>query len=629
MLKQIRGTLKSVVAIIIILPLIVAFAAWGVPEVRQMTRNDAVRVGAEGFSALEVKREFDRYVTNRRNQSDGAFTREQAIAEGAQDQIVNSLATQSALDQEALKMGLLVTRPMVSNYLQTSEQFKNPNSGKFDNETLDAILREYGFSIREFEERIRMEMLRSQLLGGVARGGPASSAMVDGLIAREVESREVSYVTITEDVAGAAPVATPDAVKAFYEKNKSQFMAPEYRTFTAVILSNSDYVDRAEASDEKLLEVYNANKAKYETPERRTFYQITIEAEADAAEAIKALKEGRPFESVAIENGQTLAQVTRTDVLKSDIVDPAVANAVFDAGAGDGAVIGPVKGVFGFNVMQIAGVTPATTKPFEEVRAEIETAFLDQGTKKRLFEKVEEIENERDTGATVADAARKHGVTAQVIGPVDSFSFSRGGGIVDDVPGDVLAAAFKLEEGEESEAAELADKSGYYFVSVTEIIPPAPIPLETIAAEVEARWRAADRDARLSAAVAQINDALAKGSTLAQAAAPFNRAPLPASLSRRSVNDTFSQELLDQVFSAAKGKAVSGRAGDGAQIVVVVNDIKFGAAPVGPDQIAAFGRFIGTQFDQELIDAYANAVRADAKVKINKAQIETQFAEGQ
>jgi peptidyl-prolyl cis-trans isomerase D len=629
MAKSKSGPLRTILLLLIGAPLIVSFVAWGVPEMRQMTRNDAVRIGSKGYSALEVKREFDRYVTNRRNQQDGNFTAEQALAEGAQDQIVDSLATQAALDQEALKIGLIVTRPMVSNYLQTSDQFKNPNSGKFDNETLDLILREYGFSIREFEERIRAEMLRQQLLGGVARGGPASPALVDGLIAREVETREASYVTIGEDAAGAAPAATPDAIKAYYEKNQSQFMAPEYRTFTAVILKNEDYADQNEATDDKLLEIYNANKAKYETPERRTFYQITIEKEADAAAAIKALNEGRPFESVAIENGQNLAQVTRTDVLKSDIVDPAVGNAVFAAGAGAGAVIGPVKGVFGFNVMQIASVTPAAAKKFEEVRGEIESEFLSQGTRKRLFEKIEDIENERDTGATIADAAKKHGVTAQVIGPVDSFSFGRGGEIVDGVPGEVLAAAFKLEEGEENEATELADESGYYFVSVTEVVPPAPMPLDTIAAEVEARWRAADRDARIAAVVTKINDAVAKGTPLAQAAAPFNRAPLPASLTRRSVNDTFSQELLDQVFAAGKGKSVTGKAGDGAQIVVVVNEIKFGASPVGPDQIAAFGRFIGNQFDQELIDAYASAVRDDFKVKINKAQIDTQFAEAQ
>lgn len=629
MAKKNQGALKTVIALIFILPLVVSFIAWGVPEISQMTSNDALKVGQKGFSTREISREFDRYVTNRRNQANGAYTREEAIAAGAPNQIVESLATQSALDQEALKMGLIVTRPMVSKFLQTNEQFRNPASGKFDNETLDLILREYGFSIREFEERIRMEMLRAQLLGGIARGGAASAALIDGLIAREVESRTVSYVTIGDDAAAPAPAATPEVLKEFYEKNQSQFMAPEYRSFTAVVLSNADFVDRAEATDEKLLEIYNANKAKYETPERRTFYQITVDTEEAAAAAISALKAGKPFEAIATENGQTLAQVTRAEVLKSDIVDPAVSSAVFAATANAGAVIGPVKGVFGFNVIQIANVTPAATRPFEDVRPEIEEAFLDQGTKKRLFDRIEEIENERDSGLPIAEAAQKHGVTAQVIGPVDSFSFNRGGGIVDNVPAEVLEAAFKLDEGEESQATELKDKSGYYFVSLSEIIPPAPIPLETIAAEVEARWRAADRDARLGAVVAQINDALSKGAPLAEAAAPAGRAPQTASLSRRSVNETFSQDLLDQVFSAAQGKAVSGRTRDGAQVIAVIDAITYGAAPVGPEQIAAFGRFIGQQIDQELIDAYARTIRDDARVKINQAQIDRQFGDAQ
>ncbi|MFN0022414.1 MAG: peptidyl-prolyl cis-trans isomerase [Parvularculaceae bacterium] len=624
-----RGIIKTIVVIIIVLPLVVSFVAFGVPEITQLTSSDAVRVGAKGFSALEVRKEFDRFVTNRRNQTDGEFTREQALAAGAQDQVVQSMATQSALDQEALKMGLIVTRPMVSDYLQTSDQFKSPETGKFDNQTLDTILREYGFGIREFEERIRTEMLRAQLLGGVARGGPASSAIVDALIAREVETREVSYVTIGEDVAGPAPAATPALIKDYYDKNKSLFMAPEYRSFTVVVLKNDDYTDRADASEEKLREVYDANKARYETPERRTIYQITIADEAAANAAVKALKEGRPFENIATDNGQSLAEVTRTDAVKSDIVDPVVGDALFAAGAGDGAIVGPVKGVFGYNVAQIAGVTPATVKPFEEVRAEIEETFLSQGTKKRLFETIEAIENERDTGAPIAEAAKKHGVTAQEFGPIDSFSFGRGGEIIDGIAGDVLAAAFKLDEGEEAEATELADKSGYFFVSMEEVTPPAPMPLETIAAEVEARWRTAEREGRLAGAVAKITEAIAKGASLTAAASPFNRAPLTASLTRRSVNETFSQELIDQIFSAAKGRAISGRAGEGAQVIATVNEINFGASPVGPDQIKAFGEFVGNQIDQELIDAYASAVRDDLGLKINEAQIGAQFTEAQ
>jgi len=144
MLKQIRGSMKQVASWLIGIPLIVAFAAWGVPEMRQFTQSYPVRIGKTGINGIEIQTEFDRYATNRRLANDGAFDREAAIAAGVPNQIVQSLAARAALDQESLKMGLSMPREMVRNYLQTSDQFKNPRSGKFDNEALTGI---YGNTI--------------------------------------------------------------------------------------------------------------------------------------------------------------------------------------------------------------------------------------------------------------------------------------------------------------------------------------------------------------------------------------------------------------------------------------------------------------------------------------------------
>ena len=44
MLKQIRGSMKNLASWLIGLPLIIAFAAWGVPEMSQFTRNQIMRM---------------------------------------------------------------------------------------------------------------------------------------------------------------------------------------------------------------------------------------------------------------------------------------------------------------------------------------------------------------------------------------------------------------------------------------------------------------------------------------------------------------------------------------------------------------------------------------------------------
>ncbi len=330
-----------------------------------------------------------------------------------------------------------------------------------------------------------------------------------------------------------------------------------------------------------------------------------------------------------MKNGQTLADVTFENVLKRDILDPKVGEAAFSAEAA-GAVAGPIKGVFGHTVLQVASIAPAAVRPFEEVRDEIaqETAATD--SKKQLFEAIEEIEAARDTGAALGDAARKVGATAVEFGPIDLYSFGKGGEIIADVSGDVLKEAFKLEEGEESDAIELADKSGYFFVAVNEVTPPAVIPFETVRDEVETKWRASEREGRIAAAVKKIRDAVDAKKTLNEAGAPFNRAPTVETLTRRSANQLLSEPLIEQIFSAGKGETISGPAAMGdAQVVVAVDDIAYDVAKVRPDDISVFSQFIGNQLGQELVDAYADAVRDDAKVKINQTQIDALFTDGQ
>lgn len=629
MAKKLSGTMKNAGAILLAAPLILAFAAWGVPEIRQFTRSYAVRIGKQGIPAAEVQKEFDRFITNRRLANEGEFDREAAIAAGAHNQVVQSLAARMALDHESQKMGLSVPREMVRQFLQTNEQFKNPRTGKFDNEALSGIMREYNYTVREFEDRLQSDMLRNQLMSAVGANGAAPKAFMDALVLRETEMRTVSYLTVTEDMAGGASSPTPEALKEYYAKNTSQFMAPEYRKFSAVILKSSDFADVRSVSEEDLLKAYEANKSRYETPERRTVYQITFEDEAAAKAASDALKSGKPFESIAAENGKTLAEVTLADAQERDILDPKVGAAIFGASEA-GAVVGPVKGVFGYSLAQVAAITPATVKPFAEVRSEIEQEAQSQDSKKKLFDVIEAIENERDTGASLADAASKAGTISIEYGPVDSYSFGSGGEIVAGVPGEVLREAFKIEEGEETDAIELADKSGYYFIAVTEVTPPAPIPYEQVADEVLARWTKSDRESRIAGVVASIREAVEKGQTLKDAAAPLNRAPIVEEMSRRNAGQTFAAPMLEQIFTAAKGDAISGPAAAGdAQIIVTVDNIAFNTGAVSPDEIYVFAQYIGNQLGQELVDAYTDSVVADARVKIDQTQIDALFTDGQ
>ncbi|WP_375203019.1 peptidylprolyl isomerase [Hyphococcus sp.] len=630
MLSQVRGALKGVVAWIIIILLVAAFALWQVPSASQLLSNSAVTVGGESFSQRTVSREFDQTFQRAARESGGGLTREQAVASGMAGQVVDRLVTQSALDQYAQKMNLALPREAIRDYLQETEIFQNPATGEFDRTTLENILLSNGLTVQQFESMMHDDLRRSQLVEALVSEASAPDSFMDAMILRETERRRVAYLTVTDEMAGEAAEPTPEDLQAYYEENKEVFTAPEYRTFDLLVLRSEDFREGLEAPEEEMRRLYEAGKDRlYSTPETRTLYQITYETEAEAEAAIADLAQGATFESLALARGLTLDAVTFADATQNQIVDPAVGAAAFEESVEEGAVVGPVRSLFGWTVAQVAGVTPGEERSFEEVRAELEASYLDNDVRRRMQDAIDEIEEERDTGAELSEAAEVAGFAVETFGPIDRVSFAPGGAIIDKVPGEAIAEAFQLDEGEQSEALRLATEDGYFFVSLREITPPALKPYDYVESEVEERWRAAERRERIEKTVAAIREAVRAGESLNDVADQYGRAPIEMVIDRRFTNEVIDKPFNEQIFFAGLNDLVASSVGNsGAQVIAEVREIGFGRSAISPPEEQRLAELVGMQLDQELISAFVEGIREDYGVKINQSQIDAIFNDG-
>lgn len=631
MLSQVRDTLKGAVAWIFVVLLILAFAMFGVPEMRQFTGNAAITVGGERFSGQYVQSEFNRALQSRRNETGSALTQEAAIALGLHTQTISTISTGAAIDQFAEKMNLAIPREFVRDYLNANENFKNRATGELDDTVLKDILRQNNLTVKQFENRISEDLMRAQLIESLALNASAPIEIVDAMMLREVERRMIAYVIVTDDMAGLAAEPTPADLEAYYQANPSQFTAPEYRTFDLVVLRTEDFREDAAAPEEELQRIYEINKPRlYDKPERRTLYQLSFDTEPEARAAAGALEQGGSFEALAAERGLTLADVTFTDATKSEILDPAVGEAAFKEDIGEGAVVGPVQSVFGWKVAQVAGITPPETQTFEEVREDIENQYLDQDTRREMLAKIDEFEEARDGGADLAAAAQSLDLKVETVGPIDRYSFAPGGAIIDKVPGEALAEIFSLDEGDETEAMELAARDGYFFATLHEITPPALRPFEDVRDDVEQAWRNEERRKRIADTVKSLRDAVADGKTLEEAAGEYSRAPTEIVLDRRFENEAISQPFNEQIFAATKGDVVSGPAALGeAQIVAEIRRVGFAVSTIPPEQTEQFAQYVGYQFDQEFLEAFITAIRLDTDIKVNQAQLDAIFGDQQ
>ncbi len=631
MLSQVRNTLKGPIAWVVVILLILAFALWGVPNVTQLlASNSTLSVGDQNFSQQYIQNEFNTIYQRQYRESGGSLTREAAITSGLPGQVVDSITTQSVLGQYAERMNLAIPRAAVRNYIQESDVFKNPATGEVDRTTFEAILQQNGYTVESFERRVKEDLTRSQLIDALAAAGPAPDPFTRAIILRETERRRIAYLTVTDEMAGVAAEPGPDDLQAYYEENETVFTAPEYRTFDLLVLRNEDFREGLEAPEEELRRLYEAGKERlYDKPERRTVYQLTYETEAEARAAVASLQSGTPFENLAAEKGVSLEAATFTEAQKRDLLDPSVADAAFAEGLEEGSIVDPVRSLFGWTIVQIAGVTPAETTTFEEVRDQIQSDFLEQDVRRRMLDAIDEIEEVRDTGAELADAAQAAGLEVETVGPIDRVSFEPGGAIVDNVPGEALREAFILEEGEQSEALRLSAEDGYFIVALKEITPPALKPFDYVRDEIEQRWRDEERRTRISKTVNDIRGRVEAGESLEAVASEFDRTPIIDVIDRRFSNDAISDSFSDQIFFAELNDLVSGPAGQsGAQVIAEIREIGYAPGSIPPQQTDQLKQLIGYQLDQELIEAFILTIRDDYGVKLNQTQLDALFADG-
>jgi peptidyl-prolyl cis-trans isomerase C len=126
-------------------------------------------------------------------------------------------------------------------------------------------------------------------------------------------------------------------------------------------------------TDNQLKAYYQAHKSDYTTPEQVCASHILLKTEAEAKAVMKDLANGADFatEAKAKSTGPSASKGGSLGCFgKNQMVKP-FADAAFSAKVGK--VVGPVKTQYGYHVILVTKHTPATTKPFDQVKSDVES----------------------------------------------------------------------------------------------------------------------------------------------------------------------------------------------------------------------------------------------------------------
>lgn len=628
LLKNIRGALKGVMAWVFVIVGIAAFSVVGIPSLQNFSQKPPVSVGSVKLSQNDLRKQFNRQIQRLQLQSGRAFSAEEALNNGLPEQIVADLTSRAATKLEAEQLNLGMPRSLIKEILGREESFQNPLTGEFDETVMGRILQQNQISVREFDKEIREDIIRQNLLQAVSQGGVTPRALTNVHIARQTEQREVSWLSVTSEMSGEAADPTDQELQDWYNGNPDRFTNPEFRTISIAFLRRSDFQEGLSIEEEELRKTYDLIKAQtYEEPEKRTLYQLTYDNEAEATAAISRLRDGTPFEVLAGERGQSLETATLTQTTPEAMINQAVAKVAFTPEVKAGDTIGPITGLFGSTIAQIVEITPANSRPFEDVRDEIETAKLAQETEKLAYDAVETIEEERDNGTSLLEAAQAAKIELTTFGPVDQFSFTPGGAILEGIPGIALTEAFLLDAGEESGLIELENDEGYLILTVDDITPPALRPFEDVSDEVETAWRDQESRTRINKTAQAIIERLKAGETIEEVSDSFERAAITERLDLANpTHATLSPDFHRAIFAATKGEPLIGDPiGGNIKIIAQTNDIDFNRGAINNVQLQNFSQFIGSQLNQELLEAYITTIQSGYGVEVNQDLIDRAF----
>lgn len=404
-----RGATSKIAAFIIFIPLIIAFALWGVgPELRRGGTTSVARVGNTDITPEEFQRAFQNRLRQLSQQFGGrTLTPQQAAMFGIDRQVLNELIGMAALDKQIRELGLTVSEASVADAIRSEPAFFGPD-GKFSKPRLDAILRDNGLTEAGYIQLRKRDEVREQLTETITAGVRAPQAYIDLIHRNRAEERVVELITL--DPASIVKATEPDdaELKKYLEANKRNFMTPQLRKISLLLLTREGIKDKIAISDDEVKAKYEEMKSTFETPEKRKLQQLSFPNKAAAEKAYEEISKAKDFAEGATKLGFKDKDIDLGVVTKADMIDQKIAAAAFALKKDE--VSKPIEGQFSNVILRVTEITPGTSKSFDEVKALVKDRLADERAGRELQTLHDQVEKERLDGRSLKEIGDKMGL---------------------------------------------------------------------------------------------------------------------------------------------------------------------------------------------------------------------------
>ena len=609
-----KGIMAAVVGF-----LILAFAVWGIGDIfRGYGHSTFAKIGKTEIGIEQFRQAYNDRLQQVGRELRRPVTPAQAQELGIEQQIVHQLIAEAALDEKARQMGLRLSDAEVGRLIMNDPAFRGP-TGQFDRQRFEYLIHNAGYSEARFAAEQRRVTLRRQVSMAIGGDVPAPKTTAEALDRFENEQRAVEYVVLGPAQAGEIAPPTPEQLAKYFDERKVLFRAPEYRKVVLLSVSPADVAATIEVSDADARRYYDDHRTHYGTPEKRQVQQIVFANAEEAKSAADKLAGGTTFDALTTELGKSAGDINLGLVAKTELIDPAIADAAFSLP--EGGVSAPVKGRFGTVLVHVVKIEPENVRPFEQVESEIRHDLALERAKPAMQNLYDKVEDERASGLSLEEVGKKLKLNARTIDAIDRSGRDANGNPLADLPAgvDIAGSAFSTDVGVDNDPLQTSG-GGYVWYDVAGITPSHDRTLDEIKDKVEASWRDDQIAERVSAKANDMLDRLKAGTPFAEVAAANGlKVESKSGVQRARPADPLSGRAVDAAFRTAKGApgTADGRSAT-ERVVFVVTDITIPPFEPGSAQAQRYTERLRRTSTEELFEQYVRRLENDIGTTINQ-----------
>jgi len=496
MLNIIRKNAQSVVVQSIVVIIAVVFIFWGANSNMEGNANALAVVNGKEIPYRDFQQNYERAVEGYKQQVGGQAPEKLLESLGVKGQVLEQMIQSELLRQGAEKMGVTISKEATQRKIQEMDVFSK--DGRFDIDRYKMVLERNRLSTTVFEAGIRNDLLTSRTVDALGGFAGVSGEEINNWLEYIDQEINIAYAAIKSEAYESQVKVVESELQAWFDAAKQHYKTPPQSKLRYLVFPFADDLKQVVVNEDAVRGYYEENAAAYAAPEQRRARHILFKVAEDAsaetraakkAEAEKVLeqvKSGGDFAALARrfsedgsrEKGGDLGFLGRGQMVAS------FENSVFALKSGE--VSGVIETPFGYHLVKLEEVRPATTQSLAEASASIRKELEGQGVKAITFKKASAAYEEIIRAGSLAKFSEKSAIP---VGQTDFFAqnslpaqLSKGTMVSDPA---FLQAAFGLRKGELSSLVETA--TGYAIIFVDDA-------KESIAPELAAVRQRAEAD---------------------------------------------------------------------------------------------------------------------------------------